>query len=117
MIIELWVTLAVLAGALYLFVTEKLPVDVVALNSFALAKRGIKVLTVYDALNDNRNIESSVRSGHEAGMLERMIRFAIAQRWLMIALTLALVAVGVWSFTKLPIDATPDISLAIGWAS
>jgi oxaloacetate decarboxylase alpha subunit len=41
---------------------------VVALNSFALAKRGIKVLTVYDALNDNRNIESSVRSGHEAGM-------------------------------------------------
>ena len=26
------------------------------------------MLTVYDALNDNRNIESSVRSGHEAGM-------------------------------------------------
>ena len=49
-------------------------------------------------------------AGHEAGMLERMIRFAIAQRWLMIALTLALVAVGVWSFTKLPIDATPDIT-------
>ncbi|RYH05421.1 MAG: CusA/CzcA family heavy metal efflux RND transporter, partial [Alphaproteobacteria bacterium] len=43
-------------------------------------------------------------------MLERMIRFAIAHRWLMIALTLALVAVGVWSFTKLPIDATPDIT-------
>ena len=49
-------------------------------------------------------------AGHEAGMLECMIRFAIAQRWLMIALTLALVAVGVWSFTKLPIDATPDIT-------
>ncbi|MCE7032078.1 SLC13 family permease [Lysobacter sp. GX 14042] len=28
---ELWLTLAVLAGAIYLFVTEKLPVDVVAL--------------------------------------------------------------------------------------
>ena len=28
---ELWLTLAVLAGAVYLFVTEKLPVDVVAL--------------------------------------------------------------------------------------
>ena len=26
---ELWLTLAVLAGAVYLFVTEKLPVDVV----------------------------------------------------------------------------------------
>ena len=44
------------------------------------------------------------------GMLERIIRFAIAHRWLMLALTLALVAIGAWSFTKLPIDATPDIT-------
>jgi cobalt-zinc-cadmium resistance protein CzcA len=44
------------------------------------------------------------------GMLERIIRFAIAHRWLMLALTLALVGVGAWSFTKLPIDATPDIT-------
>jgi len=51
-----------------LYTFELFPDDVVALNSFALAKRGIKVLTVYDALNDNRNIESSLRSGHEAGM-------------------------------------------------
>lgn len=51
-----------------LYTFELFPDDVVALNSFALAQRGIKVLTVYDALNDNRNIESSVRSGHEAGM-------------------------------------------------
>ncbi len=43
-------------------------------------------------------------------MLERIIRFAIAHRWLMLALTLALVALGVWSFTRLPIDATPDIT-------
>ena len=43
-------------------------------------------------------------------MLEKIIRFAIAHRWLMIALTLALVGVGAWSFTKLPIDATPDIT-------
>jgi len=43
-------------------------------------------------------------------MLDRIIRFAIAHRWLMIALTLALVAIGAWSFTKLPIDATPDIT-------
>ena len=42
--------------------------------------------------------------------LDRIIRFAIAHRWLMLALTLVLVAVGVWSFTKLPIDATPDIT-------
>ena len=43
-------------------------------------------------------------------MLERIIRFAIAHRGLMLALTLALVALGIWSFTKLPIDATPDIT-------
>ena len=43
-------------------------------------------------------------------MLEKIIRFAIAHRWLMLILTLALAAVGIWSFTKLPIDATPDIT-------
>src|SRR6266508_1128616 len=54
------------AQSLYTF--ELFPDDIVALNSHALARRGIEVLTVYDALNDNRNIASSVRSGHEAGM-------------------------------------------------
>jgi pyruvate/oxaloacetate carboxyltransferase len=54
------------AQSLYTF--ELFPDDIVALNSHALARRGIKVLTVYDALNDNRNLESSVRSGHEVGM-------------------------------------------------
>ena len=44
------------------------------------------------------------------GALEAIIRFAIAHRWLMLASTLALVALGAWSFTKLPIDATPDIT-------
>ena len=54
------------AQSLYTF--ELFPDDIVALNSHALARRGIKVLTVYDALNDNRNLESSVRSAHEVGM-------------------------------------------------
>jgi cobalt-zinc-cadmium resistance protein CzcA len=43
-------------------------------------------------------------------MLEKIIRFAIGHRWLMLALTLALVILGTWSFTRLPIDATPDIT-------
>ncbi|XDY84507.1 efflux RND transporter permease subunit [Stenotrophomonas rhizophila] len=43
-------------------------------------------------------------------MLERIIGTSIAHRWLMMSLTLVLVAVGIWSFTKLPIDATPDIT-------
>ena len=44
------------------------------------------------------------------GALEGIIRFAIAHRWLMLAFTMALIALGIWSFTKLPIDATPDIT-------
>lgn len=43
-------------------------------------------------------------------MLERILRLAIAQRWLMLALTVALIAVGSWSFSRLPIDVTPDIT-------
>lgn len=44
------------------------------------------------------------------GLLERMIGGAIAHRWLMMALTAVLVLVGTWSFGRLPIDATPDIT-------
>jgi len=43
-------------------------------------------------------------------MLASLIRFAIAQRWLMLALTGVLIAIGAWSFSRLPIDATPDIT-------
>ena len=43
-------------------------------------------------------------------MLEGVIRFAIGQRWLMLVLTFALIALGTWSFTRLPIDATPDVT-------
>ena len=52
-----------------LYTFELFPDDVVELNSQVLSRLGIKVLTVYDALNDNRNVESSVRSAHGAGML------------------------------------------------
>lgn len=45
-----------------------------------------------------------------AGLLERTVAAAIAHRWLMLALTGVLVLAGIWSFTKLPIDATPDIT-------
>lgn len=50
------------------------------------------------------------RANDQSGALYSIIRFAIAHRWLMLTMTLVLVAVGVWSFTKLPIDATPDIT-------
>ena len=51
-----------------LYTFELFPDDVVALNAQLLARLGIKVFTVYDALNDNRNLESSVKAGREAGM-------------------------------------------------
>lgn len=43
-------------------------------------------------------------------MLEKIIRFAIAHRWLMLLLTFGMAGLGAWSFTQLPIDATPDIT-------
>lgn len=43
-------------------------------------------------------------------MFEKIIRFSIAQRWLVIMLTLALAALGVFSYQQLPIDAVPDIT-------
>jgi pyruvate/oxaloacetate carboxyltransferase len=51
-----------------LYTFELFPDDIVALNAQVLARLGVKIFTVYDALNDNRNLESSVRAGREAGM-------------------------------------------------
>jgi cobalt-zinc-cadmium resistance protein CzcA len=43
-------------------------------------------------------------------MLEKMIKASVNHRWLMMTLTVALMAVGVWSFKQLSIDVTPDIT-------
>lgn len=43
-------------------------------------------------------------------MLNRVIHLSISQRWIVLAITLLLAGVGVWSFQRLPIDATPDIT-------
>ncbi|HET9033871.1 MAG TPA: CusA/CzcA family heavy metal efflux RND transporter [Dokdonella sp.] len=43
-------------------------------------------------------------------MLERIIRASIAQRWLVLMLVLGLSALGVWNYSRLPIDAVPDIT-------
>jgi cobalt-zinc-cadmium resistance protein CzcA len=46
----------------------------------------------------------------EVAMFERIIRYAIAQRWLVLLLVAAMAALGVYSYQKLPIDAVPDIT-------
>jgi cobalt-zinc-cadmium resistance protein CzcA len=43
-------------------------------------------------------------------MFERIIRYAINQRWLVLILVAAMAALGVYSYQKLPIDAVPDIT-------
>jgi cobalt-zinc-cadmium resistance protein CzcA len=43
-------------------------------------------------------------------MLERLIQFSIRQRWFVLFATLAVAALGVWNFQRLPIDAVPDIT-------
>jgi heavy metal efflux system protein len=43
-------------------------------------------------------------------MLERIIYFSIRQRWLVLLVVLGLCILGAYNFTKLPIDAVPDIT-------
>jgi len=43
-------------------------------------------------------------------MLERILKYSIDRRGLVLMLVLALAGLGVWNFTRLPIDAVPDIT-------
>ncbi|HWW58812.1 MAG TPA: CusA/CzcA family heavy metal efflux RND transporter [Sphingopyxis sp.] len=52
----------------------------------------------------------SATSPARPGLLERLIAGAIRFRWAVLAVVLLLCAIGVWSFQRLPIDATPDIT-------
>ncbi len=43
-------------------------------------------------------------------MFEKLIRFAIEQRWLVMLAVIAMAALGVYNYQRLPIDAVPDIT-------
>ncbi len=43
-------------------------------------------------------------------MFEKIIRFSIDQRWLVLLMVLGMAALGIYSYQKLPIDAVPDIT-------
>jgi cobalt-zinc-cadmium resistance protein CzcA len=43
-------------------------------------------------------------------MFERIIRFAIEHRWLVIVAVLGMAGYGIYSYQQLPIDAVPDIT-------
>lgn len=43
-------------------------------------------------------------------MIDALLAFSIRQRWLIIVASFAIAALGAWNFTRLPIDAVPDIT-------
>jgi cobalt-zinc-cadmium resistance protein CzcA len=43
-------------------------------------------------------------------MIERLLQLSIRRRWVVLALTLLAAAAGAYNFTRLPIDAVPDIT-------
>src|SRR5215208_4821735 len=43
-------------------------------------------------------------------MLDRILQFSIRQRWVVVFATLAMAAFGLYNYTRLPIDAVPDIT-------
>jgi heavy metal efflux system protein len=43
-------------------------------------------------------------------MFEKLIRFAIDQRWLVLLVVLGMAALGIYNYQRLPIDAVPDIT-------
>jgi len=43
-------------------------------------------------------------------MVDALLRFAIARRWVVLFLVLLAAGVGTWSYQRLPIDAVPDIT-------
>lgn len=43
-------------------------------------------------------------------MLEKVINFSLRRRGLVLSTVIALIALGLWNFTRLPIDAVPDIT-------
>ena len=43
-------------------------------------------------------------------MINSIVRVAVAQRWLILALMLVWIGIGAWSYRSLPIDAVPDIT-------
>ena len=43
-------------------------------------------------------------------MIDAILAFAVRQRWLVLLVSLAAAGFGAWNFTRLPIDAVPDIT-------
>jgi cobalt-zinc-cadmium resistance protein CzcA len=56
------------------------------------------------------NPKQNISIDEDAQMIARLLTFSVYQRWLVVLLTVAAAAYGVYSLDKLPIDAVPDIT-------
>src|SRR5690554_2204051 len=43
-------------------------------------------------------------------IIDRLVSFSLRHRWLILILALGVAGLGVWNFSRLPIDAVPDIT-------
>ncbi|MDF1761058.1 MAG: CusA/CzcA family heavy metal efflux RND transporter [Coxiellaceae bacterium] len=43
-------------------------------------------------------------------MIERILKFSLKQRWLILVAIIGIIILGIYNFTRLPIDAVPDIT-------
>jgi heavy metal efflux system protein len=43
-------------------------------------------------------------------MIDALLRFSIARRWVILFLVVVIAAIGIWNYQRLPIDAVPDIT-------
>ena len=43
-------------------------------------------------------------------MISRILAFSIQHRWVVVVASLGAITLGVWSLTRLPVDAVPDIT-------
>ncbi|HET7622142.1 MAG TPA: CusA/CzcA family heavy metal efflux RND transporter [Gemmatimonadaceae bacterium] len=49
-------------------------------------------------------------AGRRPSLINRIVATSLTQRFLVVLLAVILVAAGIWSFTRLPVDAYPDLS-------
>ena len=58
----------------------------------------------------DESLAENLEAQHSGSIINRIVRTSVDQPFLVLLLTLLLVGAGIWSLTRLPVDAYPDIS-------
>src|SRR5689334_18672251 len=59
---------------------------------------------------DSEQPQYTPETPRRPSIINRIVAGSLRQRFLIVLLTLLLVAAGIWSFTRLPVDAYPDLA-------